>query len=56
MTTGPLSQQEEKNYADAVAALDEANSRIDEFIAGPWAKYTEALKGITLTGDQVIIK
>jgi hypothetical protein len=56
MTTGPLSQQEEKNYADAVAALDEANSRIDEFIAGPWAKYTEALKSITLTGEQVIIK
>ena len=56
MTTGPLSQQEKKNYTDAAAALGEANARIDEFITGPWAKYTEALKGITLTGDEVIIK
>jgi hypothetical protein len=56
MTTGSLSQQEEKNYADAGAALLQANTSIDEFINGPWAKYIEALKLVTLTGDQVIIK
>lgn len=56
MTTGSLSQQEEKNYADAEAALVQANTSIDEFINGPWAKYTEALRLVTLTGEQVIIK
>jgi phage gp36-like protein len=56
MATGALSQQEEKSLADAEAALTEANSRIDEFLNGPWAKYLEALKKVTLTGEQLIIK
>jgi phage gp36-like protein len=56
MATGALSQQEEKSLADAEVALTEANSRIDEFLNGPWARYTETLKKVTLTGDQVIIK
>ncbi len=54
MATGQLSQQEKKSMAEAEAALTEANSRIDEFVNGPWAAYTEALKKVTLTGEIVI--
>jgi len=53
---GQLSQQEQKTMADAEAAITGANSRIDDFVSGPWAAYLEAIKKVTLTGDQVIIK
>jgi hypothetical protein len=52
--SGQLSQQEKKSMAEAEAALTEANLRIDDFISGPWAAYKEALKKVTLTGDEVI--
>jgi len=54
MAGGQLSQQEQKNIAEAEAALAEANSRIDDFLSGPWAAYLEAIKKVTFTGDQVI--
>ena len=54
MAGGQLSQQEQKNIAEAEAALTEANSRIDDFVSGPWAAYLEAIKKVTFTGDQVI--
>ena len=56
MAGGQLSQQEEKSMAEAEAALTEANVRIDDFVNGPWAAYLEALKKVTLTGDQVVIR
>jgi hypothetical protein len=56
MAGGQLSQQEAKSMTEAEAALTEANSRIDIFLDGPWAAYLEAIKKVTLTGDQVVIK
>ncbi len=56
MAGGQLSQQEQMTMAEAEAALTEANSRIDDFVSGPWAAYLEAIKKVTLTGDQVIIR
>ena len=56
MAGGQLSQEEVKSMTEAEAALTEANSRIDVFLSGPWAAYLEAIKKVTLTGDQVIIR
>jgi hypothetical protein len=56
MAGGQLSQQEQKSMAEAEAALTEANSRIDDFMSGPWAAYLEAIKKVTFTGDQVVIR
>jgi len=56
MAGGQLSQQEVKSMTEAEAALTEANSQIDVFLNGPWAAYLEAIKKVTLTGDQVIIR
>jgi photosystem II stability/assembly factor-like uncharacterized protein len=54
MASGTLSQSEEKSVSDAEAALKEANSVIDSFMAGPWASYSEQLKKLTLTGEEAI--
>ena len=56
MAGGQLSQQEQKTMTDADAALIEANSRIDDFVSGPWAAYVEVIKKVNFTGEQVIIK
>ncbi len=56
MASGVPSQQEEKGMTDAEAAFEEAMKMIDQFLTGPWAAYTEALKKITLTGDSVVLR
>ncbi len=56
MASGVPSQQEEKAIADAVAAMEEAEKMINEFLGGSWADYTDALKKITLPGDVVILR
>lgn len=56
MASGVPSQQEEKGMADAVAAMEEAEKMINEFLGGSWASYIDALKKITLTGDVVILR
>jgi hypothetical protein len=56
MAGGQLSQQEEKSMVEAETALSVANIQIDDFVNGPWAAYLEAIKKVTLTGDQVIIR
>jgi len=56
MTSGVPSQQEEKGMTDATSAFEEAMMMIDQFLTGPWAEYTEALKKINLTGDSVVLR
>jgi photosystem II stability/assembly factor-like uncharacterized protein len=55
MASGVPSPQEEKSMNDAEAALTEALKLIDGFLEGPWADYAEVLKGVTVTGDAVVI-
>jgi photosystem II stability/assembly factor-like uncharacterized protein len=56
MASGVPSQQEEKGMADAVAAMEEAEKMLNEFLGGSWASYADALRKITLTGDTVILR
>jgi photosystem II stability/assembly factor-like uncharacterized protein len=56
LATGVPSAQEEKTMADAETALAEAEKMIAAFLDGNWATYVNKLKGISLTGDVVIIK
>jgi len=56
MASGVPTQQEEKGLTDAVAAMEEAEKMINEFLGGSWARYTDALKKITLSGDAVILR
>lgn len=56
MASGVPSQQEEKGMTDAVAAMEEAEKMINEFLGGSWASYADALKKIELTGDTVILR
>ncbi len=56
MASGVPSEQEELGMTDAMAAMDESEKLMDEFLGGAWAAYTEALKKTNLTGDAVILR
>lgn len=54
MTTGRLSQAEEKTVNDAEAALREADMMIDSLMGGTWGAFTDALRKVTLNGEEAI--
>ena len=56
MASGVPSQQEEKVMTDAMAAAEEAEKLINGFLDGIWTSYSNALKGVSLTGNTVILK
>ena len=55
MAAGALTDQEEKSFSDAGAALDEAEKLIGDLLEGSWARYVTKLKGIKVAGDAVIL-
>ena len=55
MSTGSLSQQEEKSMSNAETALAEAEQLLKDFIEKDWAAYRSALEKVMLTGDKIII-
>jgi hypothetical protein len=56
MASGALTEQEEKSFADAGAALEEAERLTTAFLEGSWERYVAKLKTITVAGDAVILK
>lgn len=56
MASGALTEQEEKSFADAGAALEEAERLTTAFLEGSWERYVTKLKTITVAGDAVILK
>ncbi len=56
MASGVPSQQEEKVMTDATAAAEDAEKLINGFLDGIWTSYSNALKGVSLKGNTVILK
>jgi len=56
MASGVPAPQEEKVMTDATAAVEEAEKLINGFLDGIWASYSNALKGVSLTGNTVILR
>ncbi len=56
MADGPLTAQEEKNFSDAGAALEEGIKMTGAFLDGTWTKYVSKLKETPVTGAAAILK